>query len=62
MADLLPFTFRCMVTFPCLTGIFTKGDNFSDFLFAALVEIALPHLDLLLKLKICPRRTKFFFF
>ena len=31
-----------MRTLPCLSAIFMKGDNFSDFLFALLAEEALP--------------------
>ena len=42
-----------MGTPPCFSAIFTKGNNFCDFLFAALDEIALPNSGILLMERIC---------
>ena len=51
---------RCMGTLPCLAAIFTKGNNFCDFLFALFDKETLARLGLLLKEIICSYRSKFF--
>ena len=55
---------RWMSTLPCFSVIFTKGDNFSDSLFALQTE-ALPKRGLFLKEEFAPTganpRSKFFF-
>ena len=48
-----PCTVRCMGKLPCFPSIFTKGNNFSDFLSALLAEELLPKRGLLLKERIC---------
>ena len=51
----------CMGTPPCLAMfIFTKGNNFRDFLFASLTDIALLKWGFLLKEKFAPRGAFFF--
>ena len=40
--------------------LFIKGNNFRDFLFACLTDVALPNRGLLSKERICSKRSKFF--
>ena len=45
---------------PCFSTIFTKGDNFYNFLVASLESLALQKWNLLLKERICSYGSKFF--
>ena len=49
-----------MVTPLCFSSIFTKGNNFCDFLFASIDGIALPKWGLFLKERIFSKRSNFF--
>ena len=54
------FVFKIMAQGNYLrSAIFAKGNNFCDFLFASKSDIALPNWCLLLKTKICFKRSKF---
>ena len=53
---------RCMCTLPCFPAIFTKGDNFRDFLFAYLEDEIFQKRDLLLKEGTGPIGTNSFFY
>ena len=44
---------------PYFLPIFSKGNNFHDFLFVSLDDVALPNKDLLLMERICSWRSKF---
>ena len=48
---------KLMGTPPCIFVIFTKGNNFSDFLFASLADIAFPNWGLLSKEKNLPFKS-----
>ena len=47
-------------SFHVFSAIFTKGNNFGDFLFSTLGNKIFPQWDLILKLRICSSRSKFF--
>ena len=51
---------RCMGELPCFSTIFTKADNFYDFLFVVLDYEGILKLGLLLNKRICSYRSKFF--
>ena len=50
-------TLKCMGTPPCLVALFSKGDNFCDFLFPSMANEILSNRGLLLKERICSRRA-----
>ena len=52
---------RGMGTPPSFFAMFSKGDNFRDFLFAYLEEEIFPKWGLLLKERLCSDGDKFFF-
>ena len=52
---------RCMGIPPSFFAMFSKGDNFRDFLFAYLEDEIFPKWGLLLKERLCSDGDKFFF-
>ena len=54
------FTLRYMGTSPSFSAMFSKGYNFHYFLFAYLEDKVFPKWGLLLKKRICSKRSKFF--
>ena len=57
---LLPVFLKCMGIPPSFSPMFTKGDNFRDFLFAYLEDDVFPKWRLLLKERICSKGGKVF--
>ena len=53
---------RCMGTPPCFFTIFSKGDNFNDFLFASFDNKTLSKWSSFLKKKLLLQEQMFFFF
>ena len=59
--DMINFSLFKVLMVYLFTFIFTKGNNFRDFLFVSLVDEILRKGDQPFKERICSKRSKFFF-